>query len=507
MRQLRLRPVVENLGLAAIYFLAGLLGLKLAAFHESVTLVWPPSGIALAAVVLRGRGVLPGLALGALAVNAWNGAPPGFACATAIGNPLAAVAGVWLLRRWLADGEPMESLPGVLALILLGAGLGIMVSATIGVTALSLHGLTAWADYPRVWSSWWIGDAMGVLAVAPVLVFWLAPSGPTWRPRQWLELSVATGLLIFVCMVAFGGVFSSPFQHQQLTFLPYAVVGVMSLRLDGRGASVGVLTAAVAAVLATAHGRGPFGGMEAQTGLWMLWPFIGCLAIATLLLGASSADRRRQREALERSRDELDELVRERTAELERTKNRLEQSNRRLEQLASRDGLTGLANRRSFSEQLTRECRRAIRSRTWMSVIMADIDFFKAYNDAHGHLRGDACLCAVADAIVRVVKRGGDLVARYGGEEFVILLPDTPPHGAEKVAEEMRAQIEDLRIPHPGSEIGAHVTLSLGVASTLGAPGLDGLGLVDLSDRELYRAKNQGRNQACTSAEVPVDPK
>jgi diguanylate cyclase (GGDEF)-like protein len=440
-------------------------------------------------------------------VTGWNGAPLGFACATAIGNPLAAVAGVWLLRRWLADGEPMESLPGVVALILLGAGLGTMVSATIGVTALSLHGLNAWVDYPRVWSSWWIGDAMGVLTVAPALVFWMAPSGPTWRPRQWLELSLATGLLIFVCLVAFGGAFSSPSQHQQLTFLPYAVVGVMSLRLDGRGASVGVLTAAVAAVLATAHGRGPFGGMEAQTGLWLLWPFIGCLAIATLLLGASSADRRRQREALERSRDELDVLVRERTAELERTKNRLEQSNRRLEQLASRDGLTGLTNRRSFSEQLTRECRRAIRSRTWMSVIMADIDFFKAYNDAHGHVRGDACLCAVSDAIERVVKRGGDLVARYGGEEFVILLPDTPPHGAEKVAEEARAQIEDLRIPHPGSEIGAHVTLSLGVASTLAAPGLDGLGLVDLSDRELYRAKNQGRNQACASTEVPVDPK
>ena len=167
-----------------------------------------------------------------------------------------------------------------------------------------------------------------------------------------------------------------------------------------------------------------------------------------------------------------------------------------LQRQATRDGLTGVANRRSFDDTLNNEWRRASRESRALSLLMIDVDFFKRYNDAYGHQGGDECLRRVAAAMSGVVKRTSDAVARYGGEEFAILLPATEPGGALIVAERIREAVEALKLPHSGSEVAGHVTVSIGVASVLASNAGVPASLISEADAALYRAKHEGRNRA-----------
>lgn len=166
-----------------------------------------------------------------------------------------------------------------------------------------------------------------------------------------------------------------------------------------------------------------------------------------------------------------------------------------LQRLSSIDGLTGIANRRYFDQYLEREWRRGVRSSTPFSLVMCDIDYFKAYNDTYGHQGGDDCLKKVAATIKSTLKRPGDLVARYGGEEFVIVMPETNVNGAAVLAESLRAGVEALGIAHANSQVNKCVTISLGVATIV--PSLDSSPeeLLSSADKALYRAKKEGRNR------------
>ena len=173
----------------------------------------------------------------------------------------------------------------------------------------------------------------------------------------------------------------------------------------------------------------------------------------------------------------------------------LEKANEELERLASVDGLTGIANRRYFDDYLDREWKRAARNNLSLSVIMCDVDFFKAYNDTYGHQVGDDCLKLVADVIGSSLKRATDLVARYGGEEFAIVLPDTVAEGAVCVAENIRQQLQERGIPHQGSRISDRVTLSWGIATMIPSANSNPRELIRAADLALYQAKKQGRDR------------
>ena len=165
-----------------------------------------------------------------------------------------------------------------------------------------------------------------------------------------------------------------------------------------------------------------------------------------------------------------------------------------LEALAACDGLTGLANRRTFDAALTSEARRAARSGVPLSLLMMDIDHFKTFNDSYGHQHGDQCLKLVADAIGDVARRSGDVVARYGGEEFAVILPNTGLAAAEVIAERIRRTVENLRIAHRSSASNSVVTMSIGGATTV-TQDVDVVSLVSAADQALYAAKRSGRNR------------
>ena len=171
-------------------------------------------------------------------------------------------------------------------------------------------------------------------------------------------------------------------------------------------------------------------------------------------------------------------------------------ANRQLETLASQDGLTGIANRRTFDFLLARHFAQAARQHSPLSVALCDVDHFKAYNDHYGHPAGDACLRQIASALAHSCKRGADFAARYGGEEFVLLLPDTPVEGATHVIDVARQSLAALAIPHERSSTLKIVTFSAGIASY--AEGRDGdpARLIVRADEALYRAKELGRNRS-----------
>lgn len=183
--------------------------------------------------------------------------------------------------------------------------------------------------------------------------------------------------------------------------------------------------------------------------------------------------------------------------EQKKTELQLKTANQTLESLSFLDSLTGVANRRRFEVYYQHEWRRAIRNSTSLSIIMLDLDFFKAFNDSYGHQAGDLCLKRVASITKESLNRPGDLIARYGGEEFIIVLPETDEHGAAIVAERIRQKVEGLQIKHNYSLISQYVTISLGVATCIPTIESDSSQIIEKADKGLYRAKKEGRNKYC----------
>ncbi len=173
----------------------------------------------------------------------------------------------------------------------------------------------------------------------------------------------------------------------------------------------------------------------------------------------------------------------------------LQDANQKLKQLVNLDGLTHIANRRCFDEQLQKEWQRLAREEKPLSLVLLDVDNFKSYNDYYGHLAGDDCLIKITQTVQHSIHRSADLLARYGGEEFFVLLPNTDLEGAIKVVENIRQGIHQQAIPHPKSNVKDIVTVSFGIASVIPTPNIKPDSLIALADKALYNAKQQGRDR------------
>lgn len=289
-------------GLAAVYYGAAKLGLDLAFTTESVTAIWAPTGIALAAVVLWGYRVWPGVALGAFLANAWTDVPLYTALGITAGNTLEALVGAYLLRRF-ADFRPsLERVRDVAALVVLGGVVSTTVSATIGVGSLLAGGEIDGGDLASVWRTWWLGDMGGDLVVAPALLV-AATHWPYRRaPGRPLE-AAGLGLLI-------GGVTALVFTSDtSISFLVLPPLIAATMRFWQPGAVAGCLLVAAIAIPLTADGIGPFSDNSPDERLLLAQALIGVASLTTLLLAAVIAERSRVEHTLRHIADTLQESL------------------------------------------------------------------------------------------------------------------------------------------------------------------------------------------------------
>jgi signal transduction histidine kinase len=311
--QFDLRHAVQSAAVALVYFGVAQFGFLFASATKQVTAVWPPTGVALAAILLYGYGVAPGVAVGAFVANALNDEPLAAAAGIAVGNSLGPLLAAFLLRRVVKLDNALLRLRDVFGLVLFGAILGMTVSAFNGVAMLALAGIVPWSAYASVWWVWWVGDAMGVLLVAPPLLTWIANPRPRWKRWNALELAGLAVTLVAVSLFVFTGSY-----QEQIQYAVFPVIIWAALRFSQRETALVVLTIAAIAIWGAMHQRGPFSGGTLDARLILLETFMAIAAITALVLGAVATERRRAEEALRRSHDELEERVRERTAEIER---------------------------------------------------------------------------------------------------------------------------------------------------------------------------------------------
>ncbi|HYV56899.1 MAG TPA: MASE1 domain-containing protein [Candidatus Nitrosopolaris sp.] len=277
-----------GLALAAVYFGAAKLGLTMAFVAEQVTTVWPPTGIALAAILVLGPAVWPAIALGAFLANVTAHESLVTAVAIATGNTLEVVVGGWFLRR-LGFRSSIERLRDVLGLMVFAAGISTMVSATIGVASLCLSDAQPWGAFARLWSDWWIGDAMGALVMAPLLLVWACPSPLGWNRRKGAEIALLSATLVAASLVVFAGWLGLEGYPLHYTVFPFVIWA--ALRLGQRGTVTVTFIASTVAIWSTVNGSGPFVMESPEGSLVMLQLFMGVVAIAGLLLGAAITER------------------------------------------------------------------------------------------------------------------------------------------------------------------------------------------------------------------------
>jgi signal transduction histidine kinase len=286
---------------ALSYVFVAKIGLSLDAVGGFATLVWPASGIALAALLLGGFRLWPAIAVGAFTINYLIGAPIPAAIGIAIGNTAEAITGAYLLTRF-GFRNTLGRVRDVLAMITLAAGLSTLVAATIGVTTLVIFDVIPASGYGEAWKVWWVGDAIGDLLVAPLILVWAA-----WEPRIWkyrltesiamIAVVVVTGILVFA---------GSPEQGELARGREYMLFPPLvwaALRFDIRGSVTAATLATVIAIVYTAFGHGPFVQADLHQNLFALQTFVAICGATFLLLGASIAERKQTTLELEQSRE------------------------------------------------------------------------------------------------------------------------------------------------------------------------------------------------------------
>ncbi len=421
----RRRNLVTVGALVVVYFLAGKLGLSMAFVHPSSTAVWPPTGIALAAFLVLGRRVWPGVFLGAFLVNVTTVGTVLTSLGIATGNTLEGLLAAYLVTRFANGRNAFERGPDTFKFAILAGTVATTIAATFGVTSLTLGGFAHWADYKDIWLTWWLGDGVGAVIIAPLLLLWSSDFQIRWRWKQLGEMLALIAGMLLIGEIVFCGLLSRTPRNYPLEYLCVPFLIWAALRFGRREAAIVIVLLSAVAIWGTLHGFGPFATGTKNESMLLLQSFMGIVAVMTMALAALAAERRR-----------AEELVRN---------------------LAVTDPLTGLANYRRLVDVLDAEIRRFGRTGRTFAVLLLDLDGLKGINDRHGHLTGSRAICRMAD-ILRVHCRDIDTAARYGGDEFALVIPEAGPKEAMHVVQRIRERAaQDAEAPPISVSIGAAV--------------------------------------------------
>jgi len=457
------RQLTALLGLVIAYILAARFGLWLAAFmHPSVSAIWPASGLALAALVVFGWRLWPGVLLGAFIAN-WMDLDWHTALTIGAGNTLEAITALWLLNRFGEFHPSLERVRDVIKLALFAAPIASLVSALVGVAALVMNGQVAAEQFAQAGWNWWLGDIIGFLLFAPPIMvcwhYWKSAKYSAPPPEVWVVLA----LMLVSAGLPIAGVDIFPGLDGG-HYLLFIFVIWAALRLGLPATTLVTLCAAALAAAATLMS----GGMPVQhvgyPVVVNLQTMLMTIALSGLLVAAAIAERKH--------------------------------TEWRLDQLARFDPLTGLANRAAFQEYLDRVTAHAQRHGGNVALLYLDLDHFKNINDTLGHQTGDQLLQIVA-ARIQAGVRNEDYVARLGGDEFTVLVVGN--HAARAAAAVAQKILQTLSEPINLLGRDYIMSASIGISALRGSLTTTG-GTVVLDDAQelmrqadtaMYRAKQQ----------------
>src|SRR5215470_12423760 len=291
---LRRADVVALVLIGAIYLLAAKLGLRLAFVHASATPVWPAAGIALAALLIRGTRMWPAIFVGAFLANVTTAGSVSTSLGIAVGNTLEAVLGTYLVTRFASGRRAFARAQDVITFFVLAALVSTLVSATIGVGTLVLAGFAPWAKAGAIWLTWWLGDAVGVVIIAPVLILWAEKKQPRrWNPSRLFE----AGLLVLAVLIAgqlvFGAVLPKANPTYPIDFLAVPPLVWAAFRFGQRETATASFILAGMGIWGGLHGQGPFSRPDPNESLLLLQAFVGLSAVLALAFAALVAERKR----------------------------------------------------------------------------------------------------------------------------------------------------------------------------------------------------------------------
>jgi diguanylate cyclase (GGDEF)-like protein len=457
--------------LAGGYCVTGALGLSLAIPPGYATAVWPPSGIALAGLLLWGPRMWPGIWLGSFLVNVWVSLPPGgvqitpagiaIGASIGVGSTLQAVLGASLLRRFLGVDRIFESGPAVLAFGVI-ASLCCLVAPTWGVATLSLAGLVDLASYFDSWRTWWLGDWLGALVIAPVLLNWRQLVRDDRRPWQLAEAVASLALLMATTAFVFFGPSPRAGGAHSPSFLPLPCLVWIAFRFSPRGVALAALFLSAIAIFATYDGTGPFARGTTNESLLLLQGFTGLTTMMALTLAAAVTGHRQSEAALRRL-----------SAELQR--------------LALTDELTGLRNRRGFLLVADQGLRVARRSRAKCLLVFVDLDGLKHVNDTQGHEAGDMLIVDAARVLTSVF-RASDIVARLGGDEFAVFALVDNSDTSAAVGNRLQAKIAEFNRPAGRT---FPLSMSFGIEELSSTADVSLEVLISRADHAMYEQKRE----------------
>jgi signal transduction histidine kinase len=287
--------------LAVVYFFAAKFSLKLAFLHASASPVWPPAGIALAALLVVGYRAWPAIFVGAFVVNLTTAGNVFTSVGIATGNTLEAIAGAWLIHRFAGGTQVFDRAQDVFKFAL-AIIVSTLVSPTLGVTSLALAGFADWANYSAIWVTWWLGDMTGDFIVAPLMILWFAASARRWDRAALAEV-ISLFLLLFVLgQLVFGGWLPVSAKNYPIAFICGPIVIWTAFRFTPRETATGIFILSALAVWGTLRGFGPFVTESGNQSLLMLQTSTAILIVTSMALAAGMAERRRAEAAIEQQR-------------------------------------------------------------------------------------------------------------------------------------------------------------------------------------------------------------